>query len=126
MDEPRIPGAAGSAVHERDPQPLSQESAPVRLAEFLRALPGRARAEGWRGWSEADERAIEIAARELAGLERSLREGMRTAFGIGRQFGKQEDVLETLNREIAEAADGLGRAAWGAGGSSHDDSEDSC
>jgi hypothetical protein len=101
-----------------------QGGALLRLAEQLRALPRRAGADGWRGWNEADERTVEIAARELAGLERSLREGMRAAFEIGRQLGKQEGVLERLDREVAVAADRLGRAAWGAGEPARDGSRD--
>lgn len=83
------------------------------LAARLRAIAERARTHGWRAWSREDDDAIEAAAREIAAFEESLATGMRNAFEIGREYGKQEGVLQRLDDEIAAATGELARTAWG-------------
>lgn len=83
------------------------------IVEGLRTMIGRAR-QGPESTLTAGEVALlEAAVRALEEAPKALREGMNTAFEIGREHARKEDLLARLEREIAEESARLGREAWG-------------
>ncbi len=80
-----------------------------RLEEVLR----KAARVGWAGWTDTDRDAIEAAIREIGAFSEALSAGIDEAFRIGVEYGKKEEELGELNREIAELTARLARQAWG-------------
>jgi hypothetical protein len=87
---------------------------PALIADRLRVLIRRAREEeGEARMHRDDVAALEAAARSLDRIPAVLRDAMQTAFRLGREHGKKEEILTRLEREIALETARLGRQAWG-------------
>lgn len=82
-----------------------------RLEEVLR----KAARGDWPGWTDRDRDAIEAALSEIDAFSEALSAGIDEAFRIGIEYGKKEEELDELNRDIAELTARLARQAWGGG-----------
>ncbi len=91
---------------------MHEHGAP-ELSRLLAAIVAKARTHAWVDWTDDDTVAIEVALRQIAEFPRALREGMQTAFQIGREHGRKEEELEKLEVEIATEVARLAREAWG-------------
>lgn len=83
------------------------------LVEPLRALLRRADELPETGLEPEEVAVLQAVLEALREVPRVLREGMETAFQLGREHGKKEELLARLEEEIAVEAARLGREAWG-------------
>jgi hypothetical protein len=83
------------------------------ITEALRALVRRANRKRELRLTTGELDLLEAAARALEQVPDALRTGMETAFQLGREHGKKEELLDRLEREIAHESERLAREAWG-------------
>ncbi|NIP60953.1 MAG: hypothetical protein GWM92_21040 [Gemmatimonadetes bacterium] len=79
----------------------------------MRTMIRRARREPESRLSAGEIALLEAAVRALEEAPKALRDGMNTAFELGREHARREELLARLEREIAEESARLGLEAWG-------------
>jgi hypothetical protein len=83
------------------------------LVEALRALVRRANRERELRLTSGEVELLAAAARGLEQVPDALRAGMQTAFQLGREHGRKEELLARLEHEITRESERLAREAWG-------------
>jgi hypothetical protein len=91
--------------------PTEDHETPV-LAIRLEKLLDKALKARWSGWEE-DVVTLRAAVNEVRRFRTVLSEGMGEAFRLGAEYGKKEELLEKLERQVIEASERLAREAWG-------------